>query len=446
MLLTITLVATEALAVATVMPEVRADLGGYALYGWVFSGFFLASIVGIVVGGRAADRIGLARPFSTGVIVFAIGLVVAGLSQSMPVLVVGRLLQGLGAGMVPAVAYTAIARALPSSLRPRMFALLSTAWVVPGLLGPAGAAAVEHALSWRWVFLGLLPLVGVAALLAIPALAGVAGTVDVAEGAGGDTGDQDARPLPVLLLVLGIGSFLAATADAPLALAVPLVAVGAPLAVRGFTRLVPAGTLRLRPGVPATVAMRGLLTWSFFSADAYVSFAVIDGRGASTWWAGAALSAGSVMWAAGSWVQADRVERVGPRVLVGSGVSLIVVANALALGVALGLPVSVMIVAWGIGGAGMGLSYAPLSLVVLGAAEPGRTGAASASLHLSDVVGTAVGTGIGGGIVAVADGKGWSPASGAAVVFAHSVAMALVALAASRRLPTSIPTRADTPG
>ena len=66
LLLTITLVATEALAVATVMPEVRADLGGYALYGWVFSGFFLASIVGIVVGGRAADRIGLAQPFLGG--------------------------------------------------------------------------------------------------------------------------------------------------------------------------------------------------------------------------------------------------------------------------------------------------------------------------------------------------------------------------------------------
>src|SRR5690606_9710918 len=132
-----------------------------------------------------------------------------------------------------------------------------------------------------------------------------------------------------------------------------LVAVGVPSAIWGFTRLVPAGTLRLRPGVPATVAMRGLLTWSFFSADAYVSYAVVDGRGASTWWAGAALSAGSVLWAIGSWVQANRVERVGPRVLVGTGVSLIVVANALALGVALGLPVAMMVVAWGIGGAGM---------------------------------------------------------------------------------------------
>lgn len=445
LLLTITLVATEALAVATVLPEVRADLGGYALYGWVFSGFFLASIVGIVVGGRAADRIGLAQPFLGGVAIFSVGLVVAGTAGSMLVLVLGRLLQGLGAGLVPAVAYTAIARALPTSLRPRMFALLSTAWVVPGLLGPAAAAAVEHALSWRWVFLGLLPLVAVAAFLAVPALAAVGGNEGPA-GAGTDgSGDHDARPLAVAAVVVGVGAILGATADAPLGLAVVLVAAGVPLALWGFRQLVPEGTLRLRPGVPATVAMRGLLTWSFFSADAYVSYAIIDGRGASTWWAGAALSAGSVLWAVGSWVQASQIERVGPRVLVGSGVTLILVANGLALGVALGLPIPVMMLAWGIGGAGMGLSYAPLSLVVLGAAEPGRAGAASASLHLSDVVGTAVGTGIGGGIVAFADGRGWAMASGAALVFAHSVVMTLVALAASRRLPARVPTAVVSP-
>ena len=446
LLLTITLVATEALAVATVMPEVRADLGGYALYGWVFSGFFLASIVGIVAGGRTADRTGLATPFLVGVVVFACGLVVAGLSQSMLVLVVGRLLQGLGAGAVPAVAYAAIARALPSSLRPRMFAMLSTAWVVPGLLGPAAAAAIEHALTWRWVFLGLLPLVVLAAALAVPALAGVTGHVPAggASDAGPEPsapGDHDARALPVAAVVAGVGAVLGAAADAPLLLAGALVAVGVPLATWGFAQLVPSGTLKLRPGVPATVAMRGLLTWSFFSADAYVSYAIIDGRGESTWWAGAALSAGSVMWALGSWFQASRIERVGPRTLVGTGLSCILVGNALALGVGLGLPVIVMVVAWGIGGAGMGMSYAPLSLVVLGAAEPGRAGAASAALHLSDVVGTAVGTGIGGGIVAFAAGRGWAPSSGAAVVFAHSVLMTAAALVASRRLPTRVPTQ-----
>ena len=88
----------------------------------------------------------------------------------MGVLVAGRVLQGMGAGAIPSVAYAAIGRCLPGSLRPRMMAVLSTAWVAPGLAGPAVAAEVARAFGWRWVFLGLLPVVAVAGSIAVPAL------------------------------------------------------------------------------------------------------------------------------------------------------------------------------------------------------------------------------------------------------------------------------------
>src|SRR6476646_6463303 len=103
LVLTITFVASEALAVITVMPVVARDLGGLRLYGWVFSAFMLGSIVGIVAAGREADRRGPALPFVGGVLLFAAGLAVAGLAPAMPVLVAGRALQGVGAGAVPAV-------------------------------------------------------------------------------------------------------------------------------------------------------------------------------------------------------------------------------------------------------------------------------------------------------------------------------------------------------
>ena len=83
LLLTITLVAFESLAVATVMPEVKDDLGGLALYGWVFSGFFLASLLGIVVSGRLADERGLGVPFTAGLVLFCVGLVVGGAGASV---------------------------------------------------------------------------------------------------------------------------------------------------------------------------------------------------------------------------------------------------------------------------------------------------------------------------------------------------------------------------
>ena len=150
------------------MPTVARDLGGLHLYGWVFSAFLLGSMVGIVVAGREADRSGPARPYVTGLLLFAAGLLVGGLAPSMPVLVVGRTLQGFGAGAVPAVAYVAIGRSLPEVLRARMMAMMSTAWVVPGLVGPIVAAVVTHLFGWRWVFIGLVPLVAVTGTLALP--------------------------------------------------------------------------------------------------------------------------------------------------------------------------------------------------------------------------------------------------------------------------------------
>ena len=155
--LTVTLVAFESLSVATILPVVSRHLGDLRLYGWVFSAFFLASLVGIVVSGAMSDSRGVGLPLVGGLLIFAGGLAIAGTAADMPVLVAGRVVQGFGAGAVPAAAYVAIGRAYPERLRPRMFATLSTAWVIPGLVGPAVAAQVASHIGWRWVFLGLLP-------------------------------------------------------------------------------------------------------------------------------------------------------------------------------------------------------------------------------------------------------------------------------------------------
>src|SRR6201999_2130113 len=159
LVLAVTLVAFEALAIATVLPVVSRQLGDLRLYGWVFSAFLLASLIGIVVAGTLADRAPLGRPMLAGLALFTLGLIIGGTAPDMAILVAGRAVQGLGAGVVPAVAYVAISRCYPEESRPRMFAVLSTAWVVPGLAGPGIAALVAEAVGWRWVFLGLIPLV-----------------------------------------------------------------------------------------------------------------------------------------------------------------------------------------------------------------------------------------------------------------------------------------------
>ena len=117
LVLAVTFVAFEALAIATILPVVSRHLGDLRLYGGGFSAFLLASLIGIVVAGTLADRVPLGRLMLAGLALFALGLVVGGTAPDMAVLVVGRAVQGLGAGVVPAVAYVAISRCYPEECR-----------------------------------------------------------------------------------------------------------------------------------------------------------------------------------------------------------------------------------------------------------------------------------------------------------------------------------------
>ncbi|HXW43478.1 MAG TPA: MFS transporter [Streptosporangiaceae bacterium] len=464
LVLTITFIATEALAVVTIMPVVARDLHGLDLYGWVFSAFMLGDIIGIVAAGRQADRYGPARPFIAGVVLFGTGLAIAGLAPSMLVLVAGRALQGIGAGAVPAVAYVAIGRSLPERLRARMMAVLSTAWVLPGLAGPAISAAVASVLGWRWVFLGLLPLVAVTASMAMPALlrlgqrpaasAGSASAGPASRGADEATGSAPAgtehRIGHGLAAAAGAGLILAGltlAAGGHLLLAgLGVVAVGATVLGLALRQLLPAGTFSARRGLPAVILCRGLLTFAFFGADAYVTLTITTIRHHTPVFAGLAVTGATLSWTAGAWVQSRLNGIWEARRLIRSGLAFIVTGlAAMALVLLPATPVTVGLAAWTVAGFGMGMAYAPLSLLMLRAAPTGREGWASASLSLSDVLGTAIGIGIGGAAVTAANAHGWPLASGVAVAFAVAGLGAAVLAVASRRLPLVLTGMAPAP-
>jgi MFS family permease len=466
LVLTITLVAFESLAISTVMPVVADDLGGLALYGWVFSGFFLGNLFGIVTAGQTADARGTAFPFAVGLGLFSVGLLVGGHAPSMPVLVAARVAQGIGAGAIPAVAYASVGRAYPPLLRPRVFAVFSSAWIIPGLIGPAASSAIAEAATWRAVFLALLPLVVLAAAITLPALTRVVPEVPAtsatvppeAAGAGLDGGSQRAAspaagsapashtPVAVvdqrrtaIVLIAGVAAVFAAAGGPSLPVALVLAGVGVPMAVAAFLRLVPPGTVRLAPGIPAAVLVRGILTFAFFGTDAYVSLTFQEVRDQPTWVAGAALTGATIAWTIAAWVQERLVHTVGPRRLVMAGFAFVGVGVVGMLGAQDLLPVPVAIAVWAVAGFGIGLSYSPLSVTVLGLAAPGREGSASASLQLTDVLGVSLGTGAGGAFVAIGEGQGWATRSALELAFAVTLTVALLGIAAARRLPAALP-------
>jgi MFS family permease len=443
LILNVTIVASEALAVGTILPIVAGDLGGIDLYGWVFSGFFLCNLLGIVVAGMLIDRGGLARPFVAGIGLFSIGLLVGGLAPSMAILVAGRVIQGFGAGAIPAVAYVSIGRAMPERLRPRMFATLSTAWILPGVIGPVAASAVAGLFHWRLVFLGLLPFIAVAAWLTLPAIRAVAPAPETPDARA--TAARHRKRLPLALaLVAGAGLIVAGLSRlGPIPVAE--IAVGLAIGLPAFARLTPLGTVRAATGLPTAILLRGFLTFAFFSADAYVPLAIQDWRGDSALLSGLAYMAATVTWTAGSWVNAHRIGALGPGRFFRVGFAILFVGIlAFMVVFARGVPVWLAVPLWGFAGFGIGLAYSAPSLIVLREATGADQGAATAALQLSDVLGSSLGTGIGGALIALGSPSGKTGVEGLIATFVLAAAIAVVGLALTGRLGRRV-ARGDPP-
>ena len=414
--------AFEYLAVATVMPEVAEALDGLSLYAVAFAAPMATSVIAFTVVGPWSDRRGPRPAVDAGVVVFAIGLLIAGLAPDMPLFLVGRAVQGFGMGVLGVAMYVVVAQAYPESLRPRAFTVLTGAWVLPALVGPAIAASVAHAFGWRWVFLGVPVIIAAAWWLVhdAPSRASGAGTLRRADlgwavvAAAGvvlvSVAGQRHLPLWPALLVLG----------------------GAAVVVAG-PRLLPPGSWTGRRGLPSVIGARGLIGAAFAGAEAYVPLLLTLQRGLTLTGAGWALTAGATTWFAGSWlaahwaVLADEVRRVRiGTVALAAGIALFATVAAPAV------PLAVPLAGWGLAGAGIGMAFSTLSVLTLAAAPDGEEGRASSALQLNDSVVQALV--LAGGSVVFAGLAGSSPVTGATVLVVAAAALGAAALLPAARL------------
>src|ERR671916_368716 len=165
LMLSIALVALDATIIATASAIIAKDLGGFSQVPWLFSTYLLAQAVSTPVYGRLADILGRKRLMLVGVGLFLVGSVLCGAAVSMTTLIVGRVLQGLGAGAVMPVSMTITADIYTLEERAKTQGYLASVWAVSSVVGPTLGGVFSEYVSWRWIFFVNIPLCLVAAAM-----------------------------------------------------------------------------------------------------------------------------------------------------------------------------------------------------------------------------------------------------------------------------------------
>jgi MFS family permease len=421
----IVVIAFEFLAVATALPVAARDLGGLSFYAWALTGFLGAAMFSTGVGGGVCDRIGPRLPLIGGCLGFTGGLLVSGLATSMTMLICGRIIQGLGAGLTIVAVYVVLGQCYPETLRPKVMSMIATAWVVPSVLGPFIAGGLTQLVSWRWAFLSIAPAVPIPLAVVLPRIQGRRRTAAT----------QSRRVGLALAMAVGAGVMQWAGLEAEdrhWVLAIVALAAGVALVAFGALKLFPPGTLRLRRGLPSVVAFRGIVAGGFFGCQAYVPLMLVEHRGATPTLAGLAVAGTAIGWAAGSWWQGRsrlRTRRSG-LVRIGATVTalgVVVTGSACVVTSALVVPAWLAGVGLLLGGLGMGLSMSSNSVLLFELSPVEEQGRNSAALQISDSLGGLVVIG-GGGVVYALWRQSWPATQVFGLVFALCFLVMLVAV------------------
>ncbi len=403
----VTLAAFENRAVSTILPTVVRELDGWALFGASTGATLVTFTVAMAWSGGWTDRAGPRPVLLWGMAAFVVAQVVSALAPTMTVFVAGRAASGAAEALIDTALMVLVAQALPEALRAKVFASFAAAWILPSLLGPSLAGAIDALWGWRAVFVAPLLVVPVALALLRPALrrthAGGTTTSDAVAAA-----SERRRVAAALVLAAGLA---VTTFSAPLLsdpdtrlVGVLVIGSGAVLVVVGALRALPHGLVRLTRGVPTVIAVRLLVSAAFTAVAGLIPLMLVQTHDASTAVAGISLSVTGCLWAAGSWLNSTnraQAEVSAPtRARLGAG---LIAAGSLGP-VLLSLDVVGLVpglLAWAVAALGMGIVSPTLSTQLLSLAPVSEQGRVSAAQGLAISTGVALSTGVVGAVVAL---------------------------------------------
>lgn len=389
----------------TILPSVVEDIGGIDYYAWNTTLFVAASILGSALSARLLISAGPRGAYIMAALVFAIGTLICAFAPSMPVMLAGRVVQGLGGGFLFALSYAMIRLVFSEALWPRAMALVSGMWGVATLTGPAIGGIFAELGVWRAAFWSLIPVAALFALLAMAVLP--KRNADRAEHSS----------LPIVQLVLLTAAVLAVSAGSVsptlfwnvigLATATLLTGLLITTENRARHRLLPAGAFRITTALGALYATMSLLAVAVTSGEIFVPLFLQVLHHQSPLVAGYLAALMAAGWTLGSIASSGvsgkgirRAILAGPILGAAGMVALTVLMRTESAGGWMSLtPICIGLIAIGLG---VGLAWPHLLTRVFQVASTGEQDLAAASITTVQLFATALGAALAGMVANIA--------------------------------------------
>lgn len=392
---------TNTYLTTSLLPSVLADIGGERYYAWTATAFLVASVFTSMLVSRLLLRLGTRDAMTLGVTVFGVGSLICVLSPSIWVLLAGRLIQGLGGGLMSGLGLTVMRLALPEQMWPRTLAVISAMWGVGNLTGPSLGGAFAQIGQWR---LGFLAMALAAAALVLLSVLGLPR----------ERGDSGAEPVPAasLALLTAAATAVSVAGIVPKGWPTALVLVaGTALAVVFLARERVARGTRILPAL--TFRRDSSLRWCYLGVAGLTvgltteTFVPLFGQrlgGLSPLLAGFLGAAFSAGWSVAQFAAAGFSGERATRVLRLGGPIVLVVGLAATTLLQRSHPSGVLVGAWAvtlmIAGSGIGVGYSRFAFAAMGStADVEEASKASAGLNIVQVITTAFGSALGGVLV-----------------------------------------------
>jgi EmrB/QacA subfamily drug resistance transporter len=445
------LVALDSTVIATAVPSIVRELGGFAQFPWLFSVYLLAQAVCVPIYGKLADVYGRKPLMLLGIGLFLAGSILCGAAWSMPALIAFRAVQGLGAGAVQPMAMTIAGDLYTTAERSKVQGYLASVWAASAVIGPTLGGVFSEWVSWRWIFFINIPLCVVAAAALVrnfhEKIERRSHTLDIAGAALLAAG--------CALLILGLlEGGIAWAWTSPAGMAVPavgllLVAIFFLVERRATEPVVPLWALRRR--ILATCSLVALgVGASVIGLTSYVPTFVQGVLGTGPLVAGFALATLTIGWPVTASQSGRFYLRIGFRTTALIGSAVTVAGTVLAALLSADSTVIEVAAACFVVGAGLGFVAAPTLIAAQSTVGWSERGVVTATNMFARSIGSAVGVALFGAIANATLGPGAAHPAAALARASHHIFVAVAVVAvltalAVAAMPKTVLVRTEAP-